>query len=259
MPEETEVHTREAANDTVDPALYHEPTGNNDDNSLSSDYIDTMEAEPPPPNWQSEDWPVEEKEPISGAIYLWALAPLAGLIAGWWVRKRDRQVSNRLFGLSALSWVVWFIAMSMLAASFNKSTGALTDPHVQENNPAAPFEAPPPEAVTPGNAQAGISVTDWISKGNPSRTVFIKDFEFSPDMIELPANRPFSIDHFNYYETIIHGLQIIQDASGVVMFTGEALAGGETKIFEVDPLAPGTWLLRCYIHPEIEPIPIVVT
>jgi cytochrome c oxidase subunit 2 len=72
---------------------------------------------------------------------------------------------------------------------------------------------------------------------------------FSTDALEAPADTPFAIRFNNTAAGILHDVAI-QDDSGLV-FNGEDVTGPAEIVYQVPPLAAGSYPFLCTIHPQM--------
>lgn len=74
---------------------------------------------------------------------------------------------------------------------------------------------------------------------------------FGTKCLAAPADQTFTIA-FRNQDTSPHGAHniAIYSKEGVAVFTGEGLPpGGTSAVYEVQPLAAGTYMFRCDRHP----------
>lgn len=263
MSEETGISSTAHTEDAVDPTAFHEPSGGYNDTFSLDDEPEHFEPEPQPPTLQNEAVPQAEQRPISGAIYLWAVMPVPGLIAGIWTRKRNRQVSNRLFVAAGVSLVVWWIAMAMLAASINNSTSAFLDElgadttSTQEDIGTTETTVPAETAQVP----EGIAYDPYYTAPEPGRsdliegfdsTLAVKNLSFTASRIELPAFTPSKLLFINADKDIPHGFAIHAGGyNGTQLFMGEIRTGTAAIVYEIPELSMGEYFFKCPVHPGL--------
>ncbi len=81
--------------------------------------------------------------------------------------------------------------------------------------------------------------------------VLAERHSFDTDCLAAPADQEFTIA-FRNEDTSPHGIHniAIYREDGVAVFTGKALRpGGTSVVYEVQPLAAGTYAFRCDRHP----------
>ena len=119
------------------------------------------------------------------------------------------------------SWIRWIFALGLLAAL------ALT---------ACSSEPP---TCHPSGTELHIAVAEGTSH------------VFDTDCMAAPADQAFTIA-FRNEDTSPHGahnITIYREEGGVVVFTGKGLLpGGTSVVYEVQPLAGGTYSFRCDTH-----------
>lgn len=81
--------------------------------------------------------------------------------------------------------------------------------------------------------------------------VVAENHSFETDCLRAPAEQAFTIP-FSNQDTSPHGAHniAIYREDGVALFTGKTLGpGGTSVVYEVQPLAAGTYSFRCDNHP----------
>ena len=74
--------------------------------------------------------------------------------------------------------------------------------------------------------------------------------KFSKTCLAAPANAAFTIAFDNKDAGVPHNVAIYRDSSGkVALFNGQIVTGPTQVTYSVGPLAPGTYVFRCDVHP----------
>ena len=73
-----------------------------------------------------------------------------------------------------------------------------------------------------------------------------REVEFDTDCLAVPADTPFTIE-LDSVDIAPHNIAI-QEPDGELFFDGDTVQG-ETIIYEVDPIPPGTYRFYCEVHP----------
>lgn len=104
-------------------------------------------------------------------------------------------------------------------------------------------------------ATVACSSTSLSATCQPDGTelrVLVESHAFDTDCLAAPADQEFTIA-FRNEDTSPHGVHniaIYREEDGVVFFTGKVLRpGGTSVVYEVQPLAAGTYTFRCDTHP----------
>ena len=113
-----------------------------------------------------------------------------------------------------------FVAVLMLGVVVAACSGAAT---------GAPAASAPPDAPRIGAAQMA----------------------FDRSELTLPANRAVSLV-FENRESAPHNVSVQPQGGGQPAFVGEVFSGPATRVYQVPPLGPGTYLFRCDVHPEMQ-------
>ncbi len=74
-----------------------------------------------------------------------------------------------------------------------------------------------------------------------------KSVTFVETTLDLPANKPFTIAFDNEDQGTPHNVEL-KDQAGLPVFKGEIFSGVATKVYDVPPLAPGTYTFLCVVH-----------
>ncbi len=77
-----------------------------------------------------------------------------------------------------------------------------------------------------------------------------QNIAFTETTLEAPADKPFTIHFSNNDNAVPHNVEI-KDANGGVSFQGETFSGVAEKDYAVPPLANGTYLYVCTVHPNM--------
>jgi len=119
--------------------------------------------------------------------------------------------------------------------------GASGSPAASASAVASPSVAPPasvePSQSAPPNASAPATAVD----------VAAQNIAFSPTELSVPAQEPFQIHFANNDAGVPHNVEI-KDASGATIFKGDIFSGVETRTYDVQPLAAGSYQFICIVH-----------
>lgn len=78
------------------------------------------------------------------------------------------------------------------------------------------------------------------------------NLKFSSDSLSAPADKAFQIA-FNNQEAAPHNVAIYKDPSASQkVFAQDPFSGPKTVIYQVGPLAPGSYFFRCDVHPDMK-------
>lgn len=80
----------------------------------------------------------------------------------------------------------------------------------------------------------------------PQITVAAKDIKFSKDCLATKANAAFTIS-FDNQEAQPHNVAILT-TGGQVVFRGQIFKGPKGMVYQVPPIAPGTYIFQCDPH-----------
>ncbi len=109
-------------------------------------------------------------------------------------------------------------------------------------NPVDPGNVEPTPGATGGTTQVQGDTTQAVRLGAQNR-------QFNPSNLTVPANAPFSI-LFDNRDQGPHTVSIYRDAAGQqAVFKGKSVDGPTTFTYDVGALSPGSYHLRCDVHP----------
>jgi plastocyanin len=95
------------------------------------------------------------------------------------------------------------------------------------------------------SVESGPQVTE---PPGPHLTLVAKDYAFQPTELATTANAP-TLIYFTNQDGEQHGLAIYPNKeSSDALFKGQAIGRGST-VYEVPPLAAGSYSFKCTIHP----------
>ncbi len=75
------------------------------------------------------------------------------------------------------------------------------------------------------------------------------NISFDRQSIEVPAGKAFQIGFENRDASVPHNVTIT--GGGAELFKGEIFNGQAIRIYDVPPLAPGTYAFACSVHPNM--------
>jgi len=82
-------------------------------------------------------------------------------------------------------------------------------------------------------------------------SISAKDLVFSTSTLSAPADEPFQIA-FDNQESAPHNVAIYRDSSATEkVFGSDPFSGPAVVMYDVPPLAPGTYFFRCDLHPDM--------
>ena len=82
-------------------------------------------------------------------------------------------------------------------------------------------------------------------------TIAARDLKFSMSTISAPANEPFQLA-FDNQESAPHNVAIYRDNSATErVFESDPFGGPAVVAYDVPPLAAGTYVFRCDVHPDM--------
>lgn len=104
-------------------------------------------------------------------------------------------------------------------------------------------------APTPAGPTAAPSAS---AGAGDAPTVVARDLRFDTTELEVPAGEAFSLVLDNQ-EAPPHNIAIYADASASrPLFVGEIFSGPASRTYTVPALAPGSYLFRCDVHPDMQ-------
>jgi plastocyanin len=80
--------------------------------------------------------------------------------------------------------------------------------------------------------------------------VHAKDIQFAEASLTGPADRPFTLALVNEDAGTPHNVEL-KDSAGASVYQGEVFNGVETRVYDVPPLAAGTYTFLCTVHPSM--------
>ncbi len=108
--------------------------------------------------------------------------------------------------------------------------------------------SPPPP---PSGAPSGGPGPSGAPAG-PALAVSALNLAFQPTELQAPADTPFQIEFDNQDPSVPHNVAIHEgSATGPEVFRGEVFPGPAKKIYDVPPLAAGTYGFICTVHPSM--------
>ena len=107
----------------------------------------------------------------------------------------------------------------------------------------------PPRSAAGGTATPGASAAP--SGGPPPGTLVVvaKGVKFTVASLTAPADKPFKIDFDNQDASTPHDVDIV-DGAGTKVFDGKDFPGPAKRVYDVGPLAAGSYTFICSIHPQ---------
>ena len=203
----------------------------------------------------------------------WLLAvgviALIATLAGWLIDGRKEYVKTveadttghlenvpapRTPALLLVALVVLLIGGVALQA------GWLPPRDVSGGEGAAASGAPPGGAGEPGSSgepgAPGGSGEPGGSGGPPPGepaadvTVHAKNIAFAESSLTAPAGRQFTLALVNEDAGTPHNVEL-KDGAGASVFQGDVFSGVETRVYDVPPLAAGTYTFLCTVHPSM--------
>lgn len=100
-------------------------------------------------------------------------------------------------------------------------------------------------------------VTGCSATGGPPPTappggavLIANGLAFDRHQVDVPAGKPFPL-LFENREIAPHNVAIFAEGSDDALFVGEIFSGSASRMYEVPPLASGTYRFRCDVHPEM--------
>ena len=81
-------------------------------------------------------------------------------------------------------------------------------------------------------------------------TVHAKNIAFAESSLTAPAGRQFTLALVNEDAGTPHNVEL-KDGAGASVFQGDVFSGVETRVYDVPPLAAGTYTFLCTVHPSM--------
>lgn len=100
-------------------------------------------------------------------------------------------------------------------------------------------------------ACGGSTVSTQLGTISGGPAITAEGLAFDRDELEVPADMAFSL-LFENRESAPHNVAVYADESGSSpVFVGEIFGGPGSRVYELPAIAPGTYLFRCDVHPEM--------
>jgi hypothetical protein len=116
---------------------------------------------------------------------------------------------------------------------------------------------PPRSSAAPEGGAPGASGAPGGSGGPPASggaggdvSVTAENVKFDTTTLAAPADKPFTLAFDNKDAGTPHDVDIL-DASGKKVFDGKDFPGPKVTVYDVPPLAAGTYKFECSIHPAL--------
>jgi plastocyanin len=107
----------------------------------------------------------------------------------------------------------------------------------------APASAAPPPVAADGSSAS-------CAPRGKALSVTARNMVFSASCLAAPARTAFTIRFMNRDPGVQHNLAIYADSSAsTALFTGKTITGPATVTYHVPAVAPGTYYVRCDLHP----------
>jgi len=133
-------------------------------------------------------------------------------------------------------------------ASPSAAAGASGSAAPASGAPSASASAPA-SAAPSASASAATSPSAAASASASATVVGLSalNVAFDPTVLSVPADAAFQIKFDNNDNGTPHNVEI-KDASGASIFKGEIFAGVDTRTYDVQALAAGTYQFVCSVH-----------
>jgi plastocyanin len=100
-------------------------------------------------------------------------------------------------------------------------------------------------------ACVGSQVSTILETIGDGPVIAAADLAFDRDELQVPADVAFSLV-FENRESAPHNVAIYTDESASeALFVGEIFGGPGSRIYQLPAIAPGTYVFRCDVHPEM--------
>jgi plastocyanin len=194
----------------------------------------------------------------------WLLA--AGVIAliatlvGWlfdarreYVKTVEADTTGHLESMPAprTPGLLFVVLAVLLIGGVALQAGWLPPRDVSGGEGATASGAPPGGSPAPGGPGASGAPGE-SPPGAPAADVVVhaKDLAFAESSLTGPADRPFTLALVNDDPGIPHNVEL-KDAAGASVYQGEVFNGVEIRVYDVPPLAAGTYTFLCTVHPSM--------
>lgn len=121
--------------------------------------------------------------------------------------------------------------------------------------PASTYAPAPSVSVVPGMSMSpdpggATPSTHPAAPGTPALDISARNLAFDTDLLQAPAGQAFVLEFANNDPGIPHNVEI-RDANGTSVFRGQIITGPSTVSYQVPPLAAGSYVFVCDVHPTM--------